>query len=204
MLNLIDVYIKYISHQFACPTGFSGRVATQLMNIFNGKMYQVCSNIISEFSDQRILDIGFGNGYMLHIIQQQNNDNDLYGVEISNDALRLAKRRLGIDSQLFIGTAEKLNFENCFFNVIYTINTFYFWQNPSSALTEVKRTLAVGGLFINICYKKEWLDKLKYTKYEFNKKMNEDIVQLHIEAGFSSVELKVIEQNKSFYIMCTK
>lgn len=193
---------KYIARQFAFPSGIGGRVATQLMNVFNRKMYITCLNLISDFSEQNTLDIGFGNGYMLSLLQKKNSN--LYGIDISVDALKMAKEKLNKNVQLSIGAVESLNFRNDLFGVIYTINTFYFWYKPLLALSEIKRTLIDGGLFINFCYTKDWLSKLEYTKYKFSKMPSDDIVQLHIEAGFKSVELKIIKPNKSFYIICKK
>lgn len=150
---------KYIARQFAFPSGIGGRVATQLMNVFNRKMYITCLNLISDFSEQNTLDIGFGNGYMLSLLQKKNSN--LYGIDISVDALKMAKEKLNKNVQLSIGAVESLNFRNDLFGVIYTINTFYFWHKPLLALSEIKRTLIDGGLFINFCYTKDWLSKLE-------------------------------------------
>lgn len=195
---------KYIAGQFGYPTGIGGRWATTIMNLLNKKLYRVCCGIVKEQAANKILDIGFGNGYALAYLSKRITTMQLYGIDISADALQMAKRRLGNKATLSVGNIEKLDFAPDSFDMAYTINTFYFWQNPQTALSEVKRILNVGGVFLNMCYTKEYLNKLHYTNYGFTKIDSREILELHRDAGFSTAELVEIEAGKSFYIICER
>lgn len=195
---------QYIAQQFGKPTGIGGRLATWLMNLINRKLYRICNDLVKEHNPKKILDIGFGNGYTLKYISKSSTRLQLYGIDISADALKMAKRRLGNKATLSIGNIENLNFESNSIDLVYTINTFYFWQNQQKALSEVKRVLTDGGVFVNICYTKKYLNKIHYTNYGFTKMDNVDILDQHRRAGFSTVTLVDINPDKSFYIICTK
>lgn len=97
-----------------------------------------------------------------------------------------------------------MNFENQYFDFLYTINTFYFWENKQQSFSEILRVLQDGGIFVQLCYTKTFLDKIKYTKIGFQKMTNEEIWAIHQNAGFSSIEWVDIEKGKSFYILCKK
>ncbi len=195
--------IKFISNQCSKPTGFSGYLSTLFMNVLNNAMYNQCEKIIlSDTGNKNILDIGFGNGYMLKRISNKNLN--LSGIDISEDALVMANKKLGKLANLSHGDVEKLDFKESSIDLAYTINTFYFWQNPQNALSEIKKVLRNKGVFINFCYTKEWLDNIVYTKYGFNKLSKEKLLELHKNAGFSKVNIIEIIKGKSFFIYCKK
>lgn len=195
---------KYIAQQFGKPTGIGGKVATLVMNLLNRKMYRLCGDLVKEYAPNKILDVGFGNGYALAYLSKRITTMQLYGIDISKDALAMAKRKLGDKASLSVGSIENLAFDSDYFDLIYTINTFYFWQDQQTALSEVKRVMGDRGVFVNICYTKEYLNKLHYTNYGFTKMDSSEILELHRNAGFSAVKLVEIESEKSFYIICVK
>ena len=81
--------VKYIGSQFAKPQGFGGRISTLFMNMLNKKQYSVVVKLMKELSPGSVLDIGFGNGFLLDKLSQNNNA-DFYGIEISEDMLHQA------------------------------------------------------------------------------------------------------------------
>lgn len=196
---------EYIARQFGHPSGFGGWLATIVMNLLNKRLYKICCDVVNKKEASTILDIGFGNGYALEFLSKRiPTAKQLHGIDISTDALRMAQRRLSTKVVLSIGNIEEMDFGPATFDMVYTINTFYFWQNPLTALDEVKRVLADGGVFLNIAYTKDYLNKLHYTNYGFTKMACEEILDIHRRAGFSTTKLVEIEPGKSFYIICTK
>lgn len=196
---------KYISRQCGNPSGIGGKMATLFMNILNQKMYRTCIKIINQYPNSKVLDMGFGNGYMLSKIADTNSSISLYGIDISEDMVVAAKKKFQHKNiQVNIGSVDNIVFEKKTFDIVYTINTLYFWNKPQQAFEEIFRVLKDDGIFIQFCYTKDFLDKIKYTKIGFNKMTNEEIVLLHQTVGFSSVEWVDIEKGKSFYLICKK
>lgn len=90
-------------------------------------------------------DIGYGNGYLLHLADRKFNCH-LCGIDISEDMKTLAqKRNKRADKQgilnLEIGDGRNLQFENEIFDAVFSINTVYFWPDTVKGLSEIKRCL---------------------------------------------------------------
>lgn len=200
--------VKYIGSQFARPHGFGGIISTQFMNILNKKQYSVVVKFINEFSPDFVLDIGFGNGYLLHKLSQNNNA-EFYGIEISEDMLQqaIAKNKKCIDNNkmhLTIADVCDMKFEDETFDFVYTVNTVYFWKNLENCYTEIHRVLKNGGVFANVFYSDKWLDMLHYTQYYFTKYSTNGLISRVKKMDFYKVELKEIQKEKAYCLVVQK
>jgi SAM-dependent methyltransferase len=87
------------------------------------------------------------------------------------------------------------------FNTIYTVNTFYFWKNPARCFAEIKRILKPDGLFINVIYSKNHLDKIAITKFGFSKYTVEELEQITAQSGLKIIKIVEIQKNKSYCVL---
>lgn len=122
--------VKYIGTQFANPRGIGGLITTFLMNLLNKKYYKCVKKTLQENNPQAVLDIGFGNGYLLKQLSNDS-DADFYGIDISEDMIKQATKRNNKKIQagemtLDKGSVSKLNYHNDFLDYIYTVNTVFF------------------------------------------------------------------------------
>ena len=183
-------FTEYIGSQFGNPRGFVGKVCCLIMNIINKAMYKNTVSVIELSSDGNLLDIGYGNGYLLNCVYKKTKAN-LYGIDISEDmkiqATKRNKKALS-DGKLFldIGDCCDLKYKDDFFEAVTSINTVYFWENTVKGLSEIHRTLKTGGAFYNVVYTKEWLDKLSYTEKGFKKYEPEELAEFGKAAGFEN------------------
>lgn len=153
----------------------------------------------------KVLDIGFGNGYMLKKLLKIT-DSIFYGIDISQDMVDFAfmknfKYHKNGRLKLTKASVESIPFEEKFYQ-IYTINTVYFWSDLKSGLAEIYNKLEDHGEFINVCYTKQWLDRLGYTK-SYKKYSEQELLKAYESVGFKA-EIKTIKSGKSFYIKATK
>ena len=204
----MNKFNKIIGQQFSHPQGFVGYICCKIMNVFNKRMYKSVVNEITADSSSAILDVGYGNGYLLNNLYKKCSCN-LYGIEVSTDAEKLASKRnkKGIKTQkikLFQADCCKMPFEEEAFDCVTTVNTIYFWEDTAKGLSEIHRVLKNGGKFYNAVYAKEWLQKLSYTKEGFKFFKKEDYICLGKEVGFTEVEIKEISKDKSFLVVFTK
>ena len=201
-------FTEYIGSQFGNPRGFVGKVCCVLMNIINKAMYKNTVSVMNISPDENMLDIGYGNGYLLNCVYKKTKAN-LYGIDISEDmkiqATKRNKKALS-DGKLFldIGDCCDLKYSDDFFEAITSINTVYFWEDTIKGLAEIYRTLKTGGSFYNVVYTKEWLDKLYYTEKGFKKYGPEELAQFGRTAGFENIQVKDIVKGKSFVVIYTK
>jgi ubiquinone/menaquinone biosynthesis C-methylase UbiE len=203
---MISSFIKYVGRNFGNPDGFGGKIATKIMNIINQKQYKAVLKNIHLEPDNVILDIGFGNGYLIKKLFEQNIPVKIYGIEISNDMINkvTVKNKWNIENgklKLLLENINKTSFEENIFDKIYTVNTIYFWNELDKSFSEIKRILKPDGIFINVVYTKEYLNKIIYTKYGFNKYGIEEIKKITKENGMKLIETIEIKRNKSYCII---
>lgn len=201
-------FTEYIGSQFGNPRGYIGKICCIIMNVINNAMYRNTVSLIELKSDEKMLDIGYGNGFLLQKLYKKCKV-DLYGIDISEDmkiqAMKHNRKALKDKKlHLSVGDCCKLDYEPDIFSAVSSINTIYFWSDPVKGLSEIHRVLQPSKSFYNVVYTKEWLDKLSYTKKGFKKFEPEAFIQLGKQAGFAKIEVRDIVKGKSFVVIYTK
>ena len=201
-------FTEYIGGQFANPHGFVGRICCVIMNVINKAMYKKTVTLINTKPDDKVMDIGYGNGYLLKYLYRKTKS-DLYGIDISADMLKQATKRNKEAAKqgklhLQIGDCCNLSYGNNIFMAVSSINTVYFWSDTVKGLSEIYRVLKPGGSFYNVVYTKEFLDALAYTKKGFKKFEPEQLIDFGKQAGFENTQVKDIVKGKSFVVIYTK
>lgn len=196
-----------IGRQFGNPHGFIGAICCKIMNVINKRMYKSVANEIAADSSSTILDVGYGNGYLLKKLYKKCGCK-LFGIEVSHDAEKLAVKRnkKGIEAgkiKLLQADCCNMPFEAEAFDYVTTVNTIYFWEDTEKGLSEICRILKGGGKFYNAVYSKAWLHKLSYTKEGFKFFERDDYIRFGEKAGFR-VEIKEIKKDKNFLVVFTK
>lgn len=197
-------FTEYIGSQFGNPRGIVGKICCFIMNRINNEMYKNVILEVQKKKDLCILDIGYGNGYLIEEMFK-NTHSRIYGIDISNDMLKLAsdRNKEGVQAgeiTLSLGNCCNLNFNNNTFEIVTSVNTIYFWQDTLKGLTEIHRVLKEGGAFYNAVYSKEWLQRLSYTRKGFKFFEKEDYMKLGKQAGFSEILIKEIINGRGYFI----
>lgn len=201
-------FTEYIGRQFGDPHGFVGKVCCMIMNVINKPMYLKVVDEVRLSGGEKLLDIGYGNGYLLQKLYKKAKA-ELYGIDISEDMKTQAENRCKnakSDGRLFlrVGDCCDLPYDDEMFSAVTSVNTVYFWSDTVKGLSEIRRTLKTGGSFYNIVYTKEFLDKLSYTKKGFRKFSPEELTELGRKSGFDNIEVRDIIKGKSFAVIYTK
>ena len=201
-------FTEYIGRQFGDPHGFVGKVCCMIMNVINKPMYLKVVDEVRLSGGEKLLDIGYGNGYLLQKLYQKAKA-ELYGIDISEDMKMQAENRCKnakSDGRLFlrVGDCCDLPYDDEMFSAVTSVNTVYFWSDTVKGLSEIRRTLKTGGSLYNIVYTKEFLDKLSYTKKGFRKFSPEELTELGRKSGFDNIEVRDIVKGKSFAVVYTK
>ncbi len=71
----------------------------------------------------KVLDLGCAKGYMLYDIKRQFPDIEVYGIDISEYAIKNCHPE--IKENVYIGNAKKINFADNFFDLVISINTIH-------------------------------------------------------------------------------
>ena len=103
---------------------------------------------INNIHFNKILDLGCGTGIILKEISSKNSSVELFGLDLSENMIAQATRRLGTAAKLTVGDAENLPYLDNTFDLVCCVESFHHYPNPKKALSEINRVLKKGGLFL--------------------------------------------------------
>lgn len=96
---------------------------------------------------QKALDLGCGTGELIKLVLQADRNKEIYGLDLSENMLEVARKKLGTSVSLILGDAEHLPFDDEFFDLVYCNDSFHHYPKPEKVLDEVSRVLKPGGVF---------------------------------------------------------
>lgn len=113
---------------------------------FSSRVFKWCIGSLKDFlkDNYKVLDIGCATGIFFNTLRKQNNRLELFGIDESGEMISLAKKKFE-NIEFIVGQAEKLPFENNYFNIIVILGSFHYFQNQGAALQECNRVLKNGG-----------------------------------------------------------
>lgn len=111
-------------------------------------LYPVLLEKLSHISFHSALDLGCGTGEMIKLILQKDNLKELYGIDLSEEMLAVAKSKLPEQVKLLLGDSEVFPFPDNAFDVVYCNDSFHHYPTPQNVLREVSRVLKPGGTFL--------------------------------------------------------
>lgn len=111
-------------------------------------LYPVILKKLSEIPYHTALDLGCGTGELMKLILQQNEDKSLYGIDLAENMLEVAKEKLGNHAKLILGDSEQLPFSDNYFDVVYCNDSFHHYPAPDKVLSEISRVLKPNGVFV--------------------------------------------------------
>jgi ubiquinone/menaquinone biosynthesis C-methylase UbiE len=95
--------------------------------------------------NSKVLDLGCGTGDQLNILKRFNMD--FYGVDPAPGMVEIAKQKFDIQDKIKIGSAQKIPFENNYFDCLIMIEVLRYFdkEDINMALEESFRVLKPGG-----------------------------------------------------------
>jgi len=152
---------------------------------------------------ERVLDLGCGSGWATRLLARLVSDGpqgfgQVVGIDVSDEMIRQARTASkDFDNILYVwGSAEKIPWEENFFDKMLSVESFYYYPDQDRALMEIFRVMAPRGrlfILINLYkdnqYSLQWVDKLKVKVHV---RSAEEYVELLQKHAFENVEWKQI------------
>lgn len=165
-------FLEQLAQQLRKPTGDMGKKVGENMNTSNALMNTFTLKELNAQSDESILEIGMGNGLFIKDIVANDESITYYGCDYSElmieEATKLNKPYIETGQVKFFNTsADQLPFQAHSIDKAFTINTIYFWSNPSVELTEIHRVLKPGGQFFLTVRSKSTMENIPVTQFGF-------------------------------------
>jgi len=191
--------IASIAAQLRKPEGNFGETIANNMNASNKKMILQTLAVLDAQADDHILEIGMGSGLFVKNILNQSSTIKYTGLDYSETMVAMAKQinQAFVKSKQARFVCDNINaisaVENQF-NKIFTINTFYFWDDHAQVLQALKRVLKPEGVLIISVRPKHHLEKYPFTKHNFVKWSTSKITTFLQKNGFEEVEVTKIKE----------
>lgn len=109
--------------------------------------------------NEKILDVACGTGVLEELIVKEHPSQSMTGVDISENMLNVAKRKLAAYSSVtfFHAAGTNLPFADDTFDLVVCASSFHYFDDPVSSLQQMKRVLKRGGRLIILDWCRDYL-----------------------------------------------
>ena len=189
---------KAVAAQLAKPEGEAGIKTASHMNVSNGEMTRYAIDLMAYHPYAHVLEIGPGNGSFAAYVLSKGKGIQYTGVDRSetmvHEAREINKAYIAAGRAHFEWTdGLTFPFPDQSFDNVLTVNTLYFWEDPSIQLAEIRRLLTPGGTLCLAIASRSFMEQLPFTAYGFTLYTPESAQELLIANGFTVVNTVVRE-----------
>lgn len=133
------------------PSFSQSRFAARLQNVVFMRreevgLYKEIEALLPRLDGGRVLDVGTGSGLQLRAIHEARPQVQLFGLDFSRAAMRVAQENLqGMDVELRQGSINDAPYEDGFFDIVTCNASMSYWKGPVGCFNEIYRILKPGG-----------------------------------------------------------
>ena len=128
---------------------FAARLYDNLTSVkgIDRSFEEIADFISTRLKEGKLLDAGTGPGRLLVEISKKNPALDLFGLDISESMLAIARKNIRSIKKVHLkaGNITKTDYPEDFFDCIVSTGSFYNWDKPVEALNEIYRIMKSGG-----------------------------------------------------------
>ena len=185
--------LEKIAPQLKQPKGEFGIEVGEKMNEANAYMSTHTYNMLEIKKEDKIFEVGFGNGHFIPYILNKAEQVSYAGIDISQTMVDEASKKNALyikqgTVELINANVSKIPFDNNTFDKVCTVNTLYFWENPEKDMKELCRILKPGGKLIVAVRPLNELQRAEFEKHGFNFYPSKTIRTFMENAGLRFVE----------------
>jgi ubiquinone/menaquinone biosynthesis C-methylase UbiE len=188
---------EFFASQLRNPSGFFGRtVMARFFNRSNAAINQLTMRSLMLEPADRVLEVGFGSGDLISHMAPVLTEGFIHGVDFSPAMVEVSEKRLASlvrakRVELRCASAEALPYGDDEFTKACTVNTIYFWPDPTVSLSELARVLRGGGRLVVGFSPAASMRKMpkRVTQHGFTLYEPDDLRRLLEAAGFGGVEM---------------
>jgi ubiquinone/menaquinone biosynthesis C-methylase UbiE len=152
---------------------------------------------------ERVLDLGCGSGWATRLLARLVSDGpegfgQVVGLDVSDEMIRQARvASKDFENILYVwGSAEKIPWEENFFDKVLSVESFYYYPDQDRALMELFRVMAPRGrmfILINLYkdneYSLQWVPKLKVPVHVRSKGEYIELLKKHAFENVEAVQI---------------
>lgn len=196
-----DIDLKNLAEELKKPSGKSGVQVAEKMNKDNFLINQNTIEHLDLENNNKILEIGMGNGFFVKDIFKINSSVNYIGCDFSetmvNEAINLNESFVKNGQADFVlSNAEYLPFPNLTFDKVFSVHTIYFWNKPSIIFSEIHRVLKTNGELIIAIRPKSIMEQYPYTQFGFSLYDRYSLASLLSDNNFEVIKIVEKEEYK--------
>ncbi|MEL4308054.1 class I SAM-dependent methyltransferase [Joostella sp. CR20] len=170
-----------IASQLKCPSGSKGIEMGEMMHATNIGMTRSAIKALNLNDKDEVLEIGHGNAKHLNEFFQEAKALKYVGVDIS-EQMHIQAKNFANDlkeaTQFYLYNGINLPFEADTLHKVFTVNTIYFWSNPTDFLNEIYKVLKPSGL-LSVCFAEQsFMEQLPFIDNQFELYDEEKVIRL--------------------------
>jgi SAM-dependent methyltransferase len=190
---------RIFSLQAKRPSGWFGRVV--MSRIFmkgNAGLNSFIKDLLDLQENDRVLEIGFGPGMLLHQMAQITTKGVVEGIDFSEAMLAQANKTNKHDIstkrvKIQKGSCHDLPYSQGTFDKVCTSNTIYFFDDPLENFQEIFRIVKPRGKLVVGFRDKAQMKNMPLSDDVFNVYTQDEVKGFLLNAGFSDVRIAVKE-----------
>jgi ubiquinone/menaquinone biosynthesis C-methylase UbiE len=183
---------EQLASQLRKPKGNVGLEVAEFMNKGNELLNRNTIKQIKSTGQLHIVELGMGNGRFVDQLFEQNPAITYSGCDYSWDMVHTAedinqKKVTNGQVQFHHCDASQLPFQSNSVDVIFTVNTLYFWADVVTVLQEFKRVLKKGGQLLIGIRPKHLMEHYPFVKFGFSLFTADDVKDALNNQGFQTI-----------------
>jgi ubiquinone/menaquinone biosynthesis C-methylase UbiE len=187
------VLTKRMAKELSHPSSLVGRwILAPLWNKRNSALNDVALDRLDLHSQDRVLEVGFGGGYLLGRMATQVTRGFLAGVDVSSAMVAASqqKHRALIQAgklELKCAKAEALPYPSAHFTKACTVNSIFYWEDAPRAILELGRVLQADGRLVMCFTCKESMQDKEFARHGVALYEAEQVEQMMAAGGLRTV-----------------
>lgn len=199
---------KISAEQLGHPSSLAGRwMLAPMWNRRNKALNDAALARLDLRPASRVLEVGFGGGYLLGRIAAAVTGGSISGVDLSEAMVAYSRDHLRAHVELgrvglCSAVAEALPYPAAQFDRVCTVNSIFYWSDALQAFCEFGRVLCPDGLLV-ICFTcAESLRTKRFTRHGLGLYDPGDVSAMLAAAGFSTTATeRLADQHREFWCM---
>jgi arsenite methyltransferase len=190
------MFAKILAKQLSGPSQVLGQlVFAPLWNRRNIVLNDMMLTKLSLQPGDRVLEIGFGGGYLLGQMLPHVTAGSVAGVDVSDAMLDFCKKRYRESIrqgrlELKKGVAEELPYPTGQFTKVCSVNSIFYWQDTKRALEECRRVLDEAGQCLLCFTSSESMASRNFSQHGLTLYNGDEIARMMERIGFSEIRLE--------------
>jgi ubiquinone/menaquinone biosynthesis C-methylase UbiE len=182
-------FSTFFSKQARKPSGIFGRFfMSRIFEKGNSELNTFVKEVLSVKGNDNILEIGCGTGILLKQIANNLDHGFIEGVDFSKSMISIAqkKNRSHINSKMVIirqGDFEELIFKDNYYDKILSVNTIYFWKDPTVIISKIFDLLKPKGMLVLGFHDKSEMERMNLSESIFKLYSAKDVIKLLTAEG---------------------